>query len=204
MKNKKTILTACFAFLLFALLNLSATAQDQGIHFEHGLSWKAVQEKAKKENKFIFRGLLHHLSCGPCKMMSQEIFPLKEVGDFFNKHFVSVKVQFDRTSKDNEEVKAWYEDAAYFRKEYKVLAYPTFLYFTLKAGWCICMLAEPKILRNSSQLQAVARSGHAAFHQNGSPGATSGERSLDIESKSAGSKSELRWRNMLPGWRRLI
>ncbi len=68
--------------------------------------------------------------CGPCKMMSQQIFPLKEVGDFFNKNFVSVKVQFDRTSNDNEEVKAWYEDAAYFEKEYKVLAYPTFLYFS--------------------------------------------------------------------------
>lgn len=129
MKNKKTILVACCAFLLFAMLNLSAAAQDQGIHFEHGLSWKDVQEKARKENKFIFVDC-YTTWCGPCKMMSQEIFPLREVGDFFNKNFVSVKVQFDRTSNDNEEVKGWYEDAAYFEKEYKVLAYPTFLYFT--------------------------------------------------------------------------
>jgi thioredoxin-related protein len=129
MKNK-TILKFSFSIIIMlAFLHLPALAQEPGIHFEHGLSWKAVQEKAKKENKFIFVDC-YTTWCGPCKMMSQEIFPLKEVGDFFNKHFVSVKVQFDKTPKDNEEVKAWYEGAAYFEKEYKVLAYPTFLYFT--------------------------------------------------------------------------
>ncbi len=61
MKNKKSILTACYAFLLFAMLNLSATAQDQGIHFEHGLSWKAVLGKSTKRKQVYFRGLLYHL-----------------------------------------------------------------------------------------------------------------------------------------------
>ncbi|MBO9635508.1 MAG: thioredoxin family protein, partial [Chitinophagaceae bacterium] len=68
--------------------------------------------------------------CGPCKVMSKNIFPQKAVGDFFNEKFINVKVQFDQTNEDNEEIKKWYTDAAAIGKEYNVLAYPTFLYFS--------------------------------------------------------------------------
>lgn len=34
--------------------------------------------------------------CGPCKMLSKKVFPLKFVGDFFNDHFVSIKMDMEK------------------------------------------------------------------------------------------------------------
>lgn len=115
-------------FLLF-LLPLFAIAQDKGIHFEHGLSWKEIQAKAKAENKYIFIDCFTTW-CGPCKYMTANIFPQQEVGDFFNSKFINVKLQMDVTEGDNEEVKKWYEDAKAIGEQYSVRAYPTFLFFS--------------------------------------------------------------------------
>lgn len=115
--------------LLVFLLPLAAMAQDRGIRFEHALSWKEVKEKAKKEGKFIFMDCFTTW-CGPCKKMSTEVFSEPAVGDFFREKFVSVKVQMDKTSADNEAVKSWYADAAAIEKKYSVRSYPTYLYFS--------------------------------------------------------------------------
>ncbi|WP_212005096.1 thioredoxin fold domain-containing protein [Chitinophaga sp. HK235] len=111
------------------LIGLPAAAQDKGIHFEHALSWQQVKAKAKAENKFIFADC-YTTWCGPCKMMSRDVFPQEEVGAFLNDKFISVKVQMDKTAKDEESVKRWYKDAEAIGKEYNVMAYPTFLYFS--------------------------------------------------------------------------
>jgi thioredoxin-related protein len=123
--KKKTPWWTVFLLLLPFIL----PAQEKGIQFEHGLSWKEVQAKAKTENKYIFMDCFTTW-CGPCKQMSAEIFPQEEVGTFFNKHFVSVQVQIDRTSGDNEAVKKWYDDAKLIESSYSIQAYPTFLYFS--------------------------------------------------------------------------
>lgn len=102
--------------------------EEPGIHFVHGLSWKDVQAKAKAENKYIVMDCFTTW-CGPCTMMSKTIFPLKEVGDFFNANYVAVKVQFDTTKNDNDEVKAWYKDMEDINAKYKIRAYPTYLIF---------------------------------------------------------------------------
>lgn len=115
--------------LLFLLVPFLGFAQDKGTHFEHGLSWQQVKEKAKKENKYLFVDCFTTW-CGPCKYMTNTIFPQEKVGDFFNKNFVNVKVQFDKTKDDSEEVKSWYADAEAIDKEFKVRAYPTFLVFS--------------------------------------------------------------------------
>ncbi|WP_142687913.1 thioredoxin family protein [Chitinophaga polysaccharea] len=115
--------------LLAFLLPLAAMAQDQGIRFEHALSWKEVKAKAKKEGKFIFMDCFTTW-CGPCKKMSSQVFTEPTVGEFFREKFVSVKVQMDKTSTDDEAVKSWYADAAAIAKKYGVRAYPTFLYFS--------------------------------------------------------------------------
>lgn len=117
-----------FQFLLF-MLPLGLLAQEKGIHFEHELTWKEVQAKAKAENKYIFMDCFTTW-CGPCKYMSANIFPQEEVGTFFNKNFVSVKVQMDKTAGDNESVKKWYDDAKGIETKYAIAAYPTFLYFS--------------------------------------------------------------------------
>ncbi len=115
--------------LLFLLiLPFAVIGQEKGITFEHGLNWSQIKEKAKKENKFIFVDLFTTW-CGPCKYMSASVFPQTKVGDFFNAKFVNAKIQMDKTDKDSEEVKAWYEEAERFGKDYKIAAYPTFLIF---------------------------------------------------------------------------
>lgn len=114
--------------MLLAFIPFCLMAQEQGIHFEHGLNWAQVQAKAKKENKYIFVDCFTTW-CGPCKMMSAQIFPLKEVGDAMNKDFITVGVQLDTTIKDNEEIKRWYQDAHNLSKNYGVHVYPTYLIF---------------------------------------------------------------------------
>lgn len=108
---------------------MMAFAQEKGIHFEHGSTWAEVKAKAKAENKYIFMDCFTTW-CGPCKMMSAQIFPQEKVGNFMNDKYVSVKVQMDQTAKDNEEVKQWYADAQQIEKDYSVRAYPTFLVFS--------------------------------------------------------------------------
>lgn len=116
--------------LIIALLLLSTTLQaaEKGIKFEHGLTWAQIRAKAKKENKYVFVDGFTSW-CVPCKMMAQQIFPQQKVGDFFNKNFINVSVQFDITKNDNADVRLFYKDAKYLASTYKITAYPTFLFF---------------------------------------------------------------------------
>lgn len=117
-------------FILLLLL-VPSTLMAQGIHFEHGLSWNQLNEMAKQQDKYIFVDAFTTW-CGPCKMMSSQVFTQEAVGNFFNKNFINVKVQLDVTKNDNEEVKSWYKDAKLIESEYKVNVYPTFLFISPK------------------------------------------------------------------------
>lgn len=108
---------------------LLAVAQNEGINFEHGLSWKRIQDKAIKENKYIFIDCFTTW-CGPCITMSKDVFPTPEVGKYYNANFINVKVQIDTTAKDDNDVKNWYADAHNLLKEYKIKSFPTFLFFS--------------------------------------------------------------------------
>ncbi|SEM62697.1 Thioredoxin-related protein [bacterium A37T11] len=113
--------------LLF-LLPLIVAAQEKGTHFEESLSWDQVKAKAKQENKFLLVDCFTTW-CGPCKYMASTIFPQEKVGTFFNKNFVNVSVQFDKTDKDSEHVKSYYPVVDELNKDYGIKAYPTFLIF---------------------------------------------------------------------------
>src|SRR6201996_8856533 len=122
--------------LLFTAVALSvhlASAQEQpakgGVRFEHELSWAAIQAKAKAEHKYIFMDCFTTW-CGPCRFMSTTIFPQQKMGDYFNDKFVSIAVQLDTTSKDNDYVRSWYADAHALMYQYRVEAFPTYLVFT--------------------------------------------------------------------------
>ena len=80
-------------------------AQEQGIRFDKSMSWREVVEKATRENKYIYVDVMATW-CGPCQAMVKNIFPQREVGDFYNEHFICVKLQTDKTAKDDEYVKA--------------------------------------------------------------------------------------------------
>lgn len=114
--------------LLLFILPFIAFSQEKGIHFQHGLTWKAVQAKAKAEKKYIFMDCFTTW-CGPCKYMSGNIFPMEEVGTLFNQKFINVKVQLDTTATDNTEIKSGYKDAHDIASQYEVKVYPTYLFF---------------------------------------------------------------------------
>jgi len=107
---KKLIL---FTSLLLSLTTFSVFSQ--GIQFEENHNLNAALAKAKAENKLIFIDA-YAVWCGPCKMMARDIFPLKEVGDYFNDKFVNLKLDMEAT--ENVEI----------ARKYEVKAYPTYLF----------------------------------------------------------------------------
>ena len=76
--------------LLALLVSLNVFAHGHGIKFFHG-TYKELLKEAKKQNKKIFIDF-YTKWCGPCKVMAKNEFTKEEVGDFFNKHFISYKV----------------------------------------------------------------------------------------------------------------
>ncbi|NSL87385.1 DUF255 domain-containing protein [Chitinophaga sp. Mgbs1] len=54
------------------------------------MSWQEVLNKAYTEGKYIFVDC-YTTWCGPCKAMERNVYPSKEVGDYMNKRFISVK-----------------------------------------------------------------------------------------------------------------
>lgn len=92
----------------------------QGIEFESG-TWEQIIRKAKAENKVIFVDVYTQW-CAPCKYVSENVFPDKELGDVYNQRFVNFKI--DAESPEGKK----------FVKNYPVSAYPTFLYIDGKSG----------------------------------------------------------------------
>ena len=116
-------------FYLLALIPCIAQAQNDGIRFEHGLSWKEIKVKAAAEHKYIFLDC-YATWCGPCKWMDQNVYNIKSIGEEVNSHFISVKVQLDKSKQDSGDVQKWYDDAENIQNEYKINAFPTYLFFS--------------------------------------------------------------------------
>ncbi len=101
---------------------------ESAIHFEQG-NLKQVQKLALRTNKYIFIDC-DTTWCKPCKLMEAEVYSKSEVGEFMNKNFLSVKLQMDKTPKDNEEVRNRYNDAVQIQKEYGIAGYPSYFIFS--------------------------------------------------------------------------
>jgi len=96
------------------MLALSVTANSQGIDFFKG-TWEEALAESKRTGKLIFVDA-YTTWCGPCKKMTRNIFPMKNVGDFYNANFVNTK--FDMEKGEGRKI----------RSKYKVNAFPTFLF----------------------------------------------------------------------------
>lgn len=116
-----------FLFLIMALIT-TIFVNAQGIDFEKAPSWKDVLAKAKAENKFIFVDC-YTTWCGPCKAMEKQVYPLASVGDYYNQHFISIKLQMDSTASDDSLIKSWYALAKRIETSYSINEYPAFLFF---------------------------------------------------------------------------
>jgi thioredoxin-related protein len=111
------------------LLHAQADTPYNGIKFEQNLSWEQIQAKAQAANKYIFVDC-YATWCGPCKMMDRDVYPSLDVGTVLNDQFISVKVQMDSTTKDNEQTKKWYPTAQKILRNYKIHSFPTYLFFS--------------------------------------------------------------------------
>lgn len=100
-----------------------------GIKWTEGLTWEQIKEKAKKENKFIFIDCFATW-CKPCKMMDKYVYLNDTIGAFFNRHFISIKVQTDKNKNDDDFIQKWYKDAEKIILKYKVETVPTFIFLS--------------------------------------------------------------------------
>jgi thioredoxin-related protein len=100
--------------LHLALFCLPCLLPAQGLRFEQG-AWDELLAKAKKENKWVFLDAVTSW-CGPCKMMSKNVFPEPEVGAFFNERFVSVQLDMEKG------------EGIEISNRYKVWLYPTLIF----------------------------------------------------------------------------
>jgi thioredoxin-related protein/dienelactone hydrolase len=100
----------------------------QGIKFEQKDNWHDVVKSAKAEHKYIFVDC-YATWCQPCKTMDSKVYPSEKIGNVVNEKFISIKLQFDSTGGDNETTRRWYEQAKKFINDYKVSAFPSYLFF---------------------------------------------------------------------------
>ena len=102
------------SFLLLGMLLAICSVFGQGIQFQDITVEQAV-EKAKAENKYVFIDF-YTSWCGPCKLMESQIFPMKEMGDYFNPKFVCIKQNAGKGGNGEESA-----------VKFGVKAYPTFV-----------------------------------------------------------------------------
>lgn len=100
-----------FVFSLLLLLGVSAVMAQTD--FRH-IGYKEAIAAAKAEKKMVFIDFFTEW-CGPCKRMSQNIFPLKEVGDYMNSRFVCIKIDAEKG------------EGPELADRFKVEAYPTMI-----------------------------------------------------------------------------
>ena len=100
-------------FFLFCLFCWTAES-SMAIDFEN-ISYKEALKQSKKEFKLIFVDA-YASWCGPCKRMAKDVFPDQRVSDFFNKHFINLKIDMEKG------------EGPALARSFQITSYPTFLF----------------------------------------------------------------------------
>lgn len=95
------------------MISTALFSQD-GIKFGKQ-SFAQTLEQAKKENKLIFLDAFASW-CGPCKLLDKNVFPKKEVGDYFNANFLNLHIDMEKG------------EGIEIAKKYSIYSYPTLLF----------------------------------------------------------------------------
>ena len=103
--------------LVILFLGLLGTVSAQITFFEG--TFEDAMAKAKKEKKELFVDFYADW-CQPCKLMASEVFTLPEVGEYFNKNFVSIQMNVE--APENKTIV----------QKYKVEVLPTLLFINGK------------------------------------------------------------------------
>ena len=85
--------------LLGLFLGIGVQLFAQGIDFKP-VPFSEALRMAKTQHKMLFVDC-YTSWCGPCRYMADSIFTRKETGDYFNKRFISVKYDIEKTRQRN-------------------------------------------------------------------------------------------------------
>ena len=100
--------------LLAIIVLLSVNLLHAEIKFE-SLTLEKAKAKAEKQGKFLFIDV-YASWCGPCKYLEQNIFSDEELGEFFNKHFICLRVDGEQP------------EGVELMTEFALDAYPTMIF----------------------------------------------------------------------------
>ncbi|MCU0346056.1 MAG: thioredoxin family protein [Saprospiraceae bacterium] len=101
-------------FSLFIAFAFTLQLGAQGIEFFHG-SFNEALEESKKTGKPIFMDA-YAKWCGPCKRMAATTFMDGSVGEYFNKNFINLKIDWEES------------EGISLRGKYAVSAFPTLFF----------------------------------------------------------------------------
>lgn len=148
------------SIFLIALFAAFQSVAQEGIRFRH-CSWEEARTMAKKEKKPIFIDFYTQW-CGPCLNMAENIFTLGSVGNFYNDHFVCLKIDAEAG------------EGRGLARKYGVGSFPTFVFVDPKTEEVIhfsgsnqdretflftgASALDPK--RNSVYLEAAKKAGN--------------------------------------------
>ena len=99
--------------LAFLLVCMSIQMFAQGIAFQK-VTLENALATAKAQNKLVFIDFYTDW-CGPCKNLAKNVFPNAEVGEYYNKHFICLKLNAEK-------------EGATAARKYQVSAYPTLIF----------------------------------------------------------------------------
>lgn len=100
--------------LMMLLPVIYLPAQNRSIDFEAESSFNAALKKAREQGKLLFMDC-YTSWCGPCKMIAKTVFTVDSIADFFNTHFVNLKVDMEKG------------EGVQLKAKYRIEAYPTLL-----------------------------------------------------------------------------
>lgn len=96
-------------------------AKNTGVQFTSSQTLSDVLDLALAEDKLVFVDF-YTTWCLPCKLMDEDVFPDKRLGEFMNENFVSYKVNAEKGNGVN------------LATLYSINAYPTLLFLDSKGN----------------------------------------------------------------------
>src|SRR5260221_4295998 len=124
--DSRLLVTCLLAFsieMCYSQLLESDNKNKKGVEFQKDLSWEEIKAKAKEEHKFIFVDL-YATWCAPCKQMDRIEYTDNDLGNFLNKHFISLKVQIDSLKEVDNYIRTEHPYAGAMMARYKVAGLP--------------------------------------------------------------------------------